>query len=206
MNVGISIILCTLILGLLVAYERSKSSRKSDLAKEHFWSLESKANSTRKKDISNLNYINIPLESLPFLDTDNDDIVSCQNRIKQMSELKILNLTGITNTQLKLDYGVANLQTLSQYDENFTALATLLAKWGRYLNEAGYESEAAKVLEFGIHCNTDVSQNYYMLAEIYKKHGELDRIAWLIEEAANIPTLMKQSIIANLQSVYDRED
>lgn len=206
MNLGLAIILCTIIIGLLVAYERSKSSRHTTEAKEHFWSLESKANSTRKKDISGLNYIQIPLESLPFITTDNDDINQCQDSIKKMADRKILNLTGITNTQLKLSYGVANLETLSQYDENFTALASLLAKWGRYLNEAGYENEAIKVLEFGIDCNTDISQNYYLLAEIYKKHGDTDKLNWLIQKASDIPTFMKDTIINNLQQIYDRAD
>lgn len=197
-NLVISIILCTLILGALVAYETKKSKRNAEKQVSSFWEKERKANTIRKKDISGLDYIVIPFDTLPFVETDNYDITVCQKELRALEGRKILNLAGISNTDLKLEYGVANLSDLSEYDENCTLMFRSLANLGFHLSKNGYHKEAVAFLEFGIQAGTDVSRNYLVLADEYASLGEYGKINSLIIKAKKITSPMGPSIVRKL--------
>lgn len=187
--------LVTLTLKIKISY------RKSRITKQEFLDLESQANLTRKQPLDDLDYITIPLNKLPFYDNENEDIISYQNEIKALADKTIVNLTGMSNTDLKLTYGAANLDILSEYDRNFTELVRLLYMWGQNLYDNGKVNDAKTVLEFAIDCKTDVSKNYILLANIYKDKGELSKINNLINSANELNSLMKNSIINNLKSM-----
>lgn len=192
---------------LLVAwftFARKRAFKKSKEGSDLFWKKELEANRTRKKPLDSLNYISIPLESLPLLNTTDEKLLEYQESIQSFSAKKIVNLTGISNTDLKLTYGAPNLTILTSYDQNFTALVRLLYLWGKYLYELGYLSEAAQVLEFGIECKTDISKHYRLLSEIYKMTGNTEKIKSLISAADTLNSLMKNSIVRELQKALER--
>ncbi len=198
---GPVIVLCTIIIGFVIFYERKKSDRKQSEGSRKFWELEEQSNFTRKKDISFLNYISIPLDTLPMAPNDDDEITEYQQSIKHLSQCKILNLTGYSNTDLKLEYGVANLTVLTEYDNNYITLVNTLARWGHRLFQLNRESEAVTVLEYGISIGTDVSRNFYMLADYYRQHGNTDEIDRLIDRADKINSIMKPSILKKLNEI-----
>ncbi len=47
----------TIIFMAVVSYKRFKANRQNQNAEEHFWKRERDANSTRKQDISGLDYV-----------------------------------------------------------------------------------------------------------------------------------------------------
>lgn len=166
----------TLLFAVYLHYQIRKID-KSKSEKENLIEIESKANSTRKADISKLNYVNLPLETLPLnkaLELEGADenlreeILSCEKKILSMKDIKILNLTGISNTDLKLKYGVANLPFLIQYDENFSKLSRILSKWGRLLYESKDYKAAKSVLEFAVSIKCDIEDIFIFLGKIYK--------------------------------------
>ena len=59
--------------------------------------------------------------------------------IEALKEKKILNLSGFTNTDLKLEYGVGNLTELTDYDNNYVTLSRSLhlGRGSSYLKEIG---------------------------------------------------------------------
>lgn len=177
------------------------SYKKDEKSKEQFLENEVRANQTRKQPLDGLDYIEIPLDKLPFMQTDDPTIRECQDIIKDLSAKKIVNLTGLSNTQLKLQYGAANLETLTQFDSNFTILARTLYKWGQALYEQQAVDKAQTVLEFGIACRTDVSGHYALLAKIYVETSQRNKISDLIQTAEQINSLMKNSILKNLNSL-----
>lgn len=201
-NFGPVIVLCTLIIGLLVLYECKKNAQATQAEKDSFWAREARANTVRKKDITSLNYINIPMDTLPFLETDDDELLEYQDKISSLANKKILNLTGYTNTELKEQYGVANLTVLSDYDDNYSTLVNTITRWGARLLALNYVKEATNVLEYGISVGTDVSRNYYLLAGLYQKEGSPEKITHLIECANDINSIMKASIIEKLNEMY----
>lgn len=185
-----------------IGIKRSLASKQEKADIDSFWSREEHANSIRKQDISQLEYITIPLDLLPFKETNDTKLSEYQDTIRSLSEYKILNLTGISNTDLKLQYGAANLEILSLADQRFTTLARTLASWGNYLYEEGDPEAATKVLEFGIDCRSDVSSNYLTLAKIYKETAP-ERIEELKSVAEGLNSLTKNSILSSLDEIQN---
>ena len=83
---------------------------------EEFWEKERKANSTLREDTTGLCYITIPEKFFPL----NND------KINDLRDKTLVNLTGMTNTDLMLKYGILNFKKLSEYDDNFTKFVSML--------------------------------------------------------------------------------
>lgn len=164
-----------------------------------FWERESQANTVRRKPLDNLNYISIPLSDLPLDPSGSDEIQECIRIIRELSEKKIVNLNGISNTDLKLTYGAPNLPLLSEYDENFTLLISTLQKWASLLYEDCRTADAQTVLEFAVCAGSDISGSYKLLAAIYHEHQEDKKIHSLIRTASELSSPMKDIIVRTLQ-------
>ena len=108
-----------LIFVAVVSYKRRKADRSSKKTERDFWERENNANATRKQDISNLDYVDFTSVTLPFALFSDSLLQQCEEQVLKLKDEKILNLTGISNTDLKLAYGAANLPLLTQYDQNF---------------------------------------------------------------------------------------
>ncbi len=186
-----------------LAYEISKHKKKQNDALESFWDKERMANASRRKSLDQLNYIRVPWDQLPTtILTDLEAVSTSIASIRALDQLKILNLTGISNTELKLQYGAANLSSLTEYDYNYTLLVRSLQKWGEALLQNNFRREAKSVFEFAIETNTDVSATYKQLAQIYLSLGEPHKIDLLMERAQSLNSMMKTSIIHSLQEIY----
>lgn len=191
--------LCLMIFFIWLHYEKTKSSRIDMEKSNAFWAKEQQSNVTRKADISNLDYITIPLDQLPFVDTPDPVLIDLQDKVKDLGNQKILNLTGLSNTDLKLQYGVANLNLLSSYDQNYTILTRTLSSWATYLYEHNIITDAKIVLEYAILCHTEISKTYLLLAKIYQSEGNQEAIKNLITTAQTLNTLTKDHIISSLE-------
>jgi tetratricopeptide (TPR) repeat protein len=185
----------------LIQGSSASHKRKLQIEKDAFWNREYKANATRKTDVSVLPYIIVPIETLPFTVTKEKELLSIHNNLRRLAAEPILNLTGISNTELKLKYGVANITFLMQCDENFTLLIKTILKWGSYLCDRNQWKEAAVVLEYGIQIKSDIGKNYTLLAEIYKSLGDTDKINDLIQTAESLNTLSKGVIVTALKEI-----
>lgn len=198
---GPVIFFCTVIIGFVIMYERVKNKRSVEAAKREMLEREAKANAVRRKDITFLNYISIPIENLPFKDIVDEIICECQEQIKVLASLRIINLSGISNTDLKLEYGAANLPLLSEYDNNYILLVNTLSRWGARLFELDFSTEAISVLEYAVSIDTDVSLTYYMLADTYRKMGRPDEIERLIDKISQTNSIMTVSILKKLNEI-----
>ncbi len=178
----------------------TRSRRAMELQEKQFWDREKQANRTRRKSLDGLAYITIPLDKLPLdLNTDQDDIRECVDIIRTLSTQTIVNLTGYTNTDLKLMYGAPNITALTEYDQNYTLLARTLQKWAALLHAQGHITQARTILEFAVSTRTDVSGTYRLLADIYKDSGESEKVAGLMEAAQALPDFSRNIITRLLQ-------
>lgn len=189
-----------------LTYELKKHEKLEKNALNDFWRREEEANQVRKKSLDNLNYIKIPFDFIPkSLLSDNEEVRDCLELLNKLSEKKIVNFTGYSNTDLKLEYGTANLTELSQYDENYTLYARTIYKLANIYYQNGYESNARILLEKALESGTDISGNYLLLAEIYQKQGENDKLGALLQSAKDLPaTASKKNLIHSLEE-YARE-
>ncbi len=181
--------------------------RKDEHANDAFWEREALANSTRKQSLDALSYIEIPYDTLPFsLMADNENVAECHRIIESLRDKKIVNFTGLTNTDLKLAYGAPNITLLSSYDQNYTVLVRTLQKWAELLFEAGHLDETVTILEFAVSTNTDVSASYRILASIYHDKQEPDKIELLKEVASKLQSAMRPVILRSLEQYTPSED
>ena len=158
------------------------------------------ANLTPKKDISGLPYIKVPVSELPLdVPTESEETKERQDIIRSMADKQVLNLTGITNTDLKLEYGAPNINILSAADGNYTRLIQSITYLSEDYINSRHLSEARRLLEYGISIGTDSRRSYLMLASIYKEEGTPEKIAPLIESAKKIDSLLRESIISSLE-------
>ncbi len=191
---------CLLFCGVIYhAINRSKSIEENST--KDFWSKEQKANSVRKKSLDNLDYITIPEWLLSMTpSTSSKHVSECVNELKELSQSPIVNLTGISNTDLKLTYGTANITILSQYDFQYTNMVRILQKVAEELVTLGEKELAIKVLEFSVSTRTDVSKTYYLLASLYDEAGTPEKKDFLIQQAEHLNSIMKDSIVRTLQA------
>ncbi len=182
-------------------FNRTRMNKKGKKLQDDFWELESQANATRKQSLDGLPYLNVPLQELPFMETDDDELAAIQEEIRQVAKRKIVNFTGISNTELKLKYGAPNLDALSEFDNNYTTLVQILYRWGQYLSEHSFQKEAICVLEYGVSCNTDIRGHYLLLANLYLNTSQSSKIQSLIDQAETLNSLNRNSIIRGLLDI-----
>ncbi len=189
------------IICILFSYALHSTKRKEQDVDREFWDREQRANFTRKKPLDDLNFITIPDDLLTMEpELTDEEIIGCLKDLNDLSSSKIVNLTGYTNTDLKLAYGTANITILSEYDFHYTKLVTLLQKLAELLHENLEDELAVRVLEFAVSTGTDVSKSYYLLAELYQQMNTPEKIDLLITRAQGINSLMKNTIVQNLQA------
>ena len=185
------ILLSVIMFIVILQYAIRKARRKNDNADKKFWAREAEANNVRRKSLDDIEYIHIDMDKLPTdVLTDDETVADCIKNIKELSEDKIINLTGLTNTDLKLKYGVANLPYLSECDNHYTILIQMLQKWAERLWEKGLTEPAVMIMEYEVSIGSDAHSVYRRLASYYNKRGEKEKIKDLISriEAMNLMT------------------
>lgn len=184
----------------LLAYKRKKASVAKEKTEESFWKREAEANLVSRKSLDDLDYINVPFDTLPFdALADDPKIADCHRIIKTYDNKKTVNLTGFTNTDLKLKYGTLNIHLLTEYDANFTKLVSTLNTWAVCLKNNDCHEEAKTIFEYAVSIKSDVSQTYRELSAYYVASGDKDKISHLITVADGLRSLMKNTIVKDLQ-------
>ena len=170
---------------VVIAVLRARSTKAEKERTDAFWNRENEANSSRRVDLSTITYYSFDSSGLPDAPEGDAELSSKYNAITLAAEKRLLNLNGISNTDLKLTYGPQNLDELTIYGDNFSALENAIFQYGVALHEAGYPAEAIRTLEKGIALPTDLTQNYLKLADYYEENGndrKLSDLAGLAEK------------------------
>ena len=192
-----SIILLVVILQINLRRINKEDAR---LEKE-YWDRERAALKAPRKDISNLDYIVMP-EDLPL-----DFPITAPKsnelriRLKNLSTQKIINLYGMSNTDIRLTYGARNFETLSMADTRYLIFIRTLSELAQVYYDSGYLEEARALLEYAIEIDSDVRNTYVLLMKIYKKAGEQEKAAALKKKAEDIKTLSRDGVVAALNEI-----
>ncbi len=192
---------CFIVFILWFFYKRKKVEKAQQNTRDEFWQKEYAANHTPQKSIEHLHYITIRDDMLPFLEIKDPEILEFQKTIQALKAEKIVNLSYMTNTDLKLAYGTRNYPLLSKYDRNFSLLIRTLYSWGRYLHGLGMDKEAIMVLEYGISCGTDITAHYLLLAGLYRENHEDNKLKQLAEKAESLNSPVKNKLLQSLKEL-----
>ena len=110
-------LLFVILFAMWIRYEIKKNSQIESDNKTSFIERERQANFARRADIANLDYVSVPLASLPFSDSYDEvkssyklssdidagiksEILTCEKNVIALSQKKILNLNGLSNTDI----------------------------------------------------------------------------------------------------------
>lgn len=187
---------------LLVRHNIRRNRRIEENTEKAFWERERKANDVRKKPLDDLIYVKPDMSSFPMDVMEDDPVIAeCRNLLDELKDSKIVNLTGMTNTDLKLRYGVANLKTLTEYDDRYTLLVQTIQKWADRLWENGYTKEAIPLLEEQVRIHADITSAYRKLAVYYRENNEPDKIENLRKTAETLNSSSKTVILRSLDEI-----
>ena len=129
------------------------------------------------------------------------DTLRYQEKIQNLASLKILNLSGLTNTELKLQYGAANLPFLINCDTYYTELVKNLYQWGKALYDENSVYDSQAVLEFAVNCNSDIAATYTLLGDIYSSQSNKEGVRNLILKAQKINSPNRTNVITHLENL-----
>jgi hypothetical protein len=186
---------------ILICFLIAKSKINTKDETQNIRSREAEANSVRRKDISGLAYICIPVDELPLDALLSHNLKKLHDTLLLLSEKNILNLSAYTNTDLKMMYGPANLEELSVCDENFTLLIRTLQKAGEKLAEENDNTSAMKLLEYAVSIGSDISGTYELLGRLYLADNNTAAFDTLYQKAQGIDSISKPVIINKLNTI-----
>lgn len=200
---NLTIFASSIIFACLLFLTIRRSNRSEAQKQQEFWDREQQANQVRRKPLDDLDYVRLSLDTLPITAMAEDvAIKDCLDTLAVLAGEKIVNFAGLTNTDLKLAYGTANITVLSQYDQNFTLLVQTLQKWAKTLHQAGYISEARQVLEYAVSIHSDAGTSYRLLATIYDRNGEQEKVVALYDAALALTSPSGKTIARTLREAY----
>lgn len=182
-------------------YEQRKSQRQQKKASDDFWAREALANSTRKKDISDLPLIRVEEKEIPFIETQEESIITYIGQLRQIIQEPMADLSDYSNTDLKLAYGVANFKTLSEYDENFNTFLVTLTNLARSYERNGYHEQARDTYLTALRHGSRRAGDYEELAKIWLELGRRDEVKALIRRLEESSHLRRAGIISTLNQV-----
>jgi len=198
-----------IVLCLVVHHAINRNSKLQKKSEADFWSEENAANGIRKQSLDSLDYVSFSSAALlpeTLLDSSSCKTFMEEPRVRELTdslkaleEKKMVNLNYITNTELKTTYGVANLPLLTEYDQNYTDLITLLQEYASLLAKKGYTLPALTVLETAFGAKTDITASYSLAASLYRQQGRMDKIEELISLAEELNSPRKNTIVRTLR-------
>lgn len=189
-----SVVVFSVILGIII----KRNDRKTKKENEKFWEREAQADNTRKQSLDDLRYIVIPDEITNLFGEDEDvpeEISEPYRILNFLKGTKIVNFSNITNTDLKLMYGAANLPILTEYDQNYISLIRSLQIIGDYFYGIQNFEKAKLVLEYAVATSCDSMGIYKTLCDIYREENDSSKINYLLSTASLIPGITKGAII-----------
>lgn len=166
------------------------------------------ANFTRRKDISNLPYIQIPYNRLPLDITLKDTnmqskIEDYQKNIREMSDKKMLNLSGMSNIELKENYGLANLELLTIYEGNYNNYIRTLSLYANSIYDE-FPAEAVSICEYCLEIGTDISTTYTLLGSHYLSHNNPEAFQQLYHFIPDTETIAGKTIVNKLDNIKNQ--
>lgn len=180
---------------------KMKQGAKTPQWNQPFWSKEKASNFARKKDISELDYLEVDQNLLPWDDQADGAIQDAQDDVREILKRPILNLQGMSNADIKLNYGIANFEILSACDQNYTRLIRALNQWGEALYQSEKLADAESIFSYALDIGSDISSTYITLGKIYAQTDRIEQIQPLIERVKKQDFFMRDTVIDKLTGI-----
>lgn len=196
-----------MVFGIWLTLKLRKSRNLNEKASSDFWEEETLANSVRKKQLEESDFVTFPFDKLPSEESFSPNPVpECLFLLKEISDKKMVNLNGISNTEVKKRFGVSNMTVLTEYDANYESFVKHIYLLCQHLYDIGRKEEALMLSEETILTGTDSLSHYKLIIQIYREQGNLAGISWLKEKAEHIHSLTRGAILRALAQDTDTSE
>ncbi|MCL2355530.1 MAG: hypothetical protein FWC70_00030 [Defluviitaleaceae bacterium] len=144
-----------------------RHTKKQEEVKARFLAEEEAANAVRKREIEPELFFTPNLSALPPVPAGDP------HRVERSAKRTMIRFAKpLTNLELKMQYGLAQIEAIAQYEENFIEYLKSLTKWG---TEIAAESpfDAVEILQTVVESGGEFRDAYKTLADIYSGDGEM---------------------------------
>lgn len=187
---------------LFFFYKLSISGKKYKSEFNSYFEKEKKAQSNVKKEFPELKYIKPDYNAFPF--EEKEEEISKEYRkqeiVKEMIDLPMINLSNISNRNLKLRFGSNYLNKLTEYEQNYYSFLHQLHDWVKLLIKEDKRDKAIKVLEEAIILKSDISYTYIALAKLYLETEQLESYKGLCEYIRSNDSLNSDYIFKKIRN------
>lgn len=182
-----------------LAFSLKKSRNLDEKASMDFWENENMSNNVRKKQLEDSDYVHFPFDKLPSQESfAPEPVPECFTILTELSDKKMVNLNGISNTEVKKRFGVANMNILTEYDANYESFVKNIYLLCQYLYDCGRRQEALMLSEETILTGSDSLSHYKLLIQLYREQGNDAGLFWLREKAELLHSITKGGILRAL--------
>ena len=164
------------------------------------------ANTARRRDVEPEFFYTPDIDSLPINDDAEEKIKEKQEKVIRCAEnTMVLFPEKRTNIELKKAYGVANLEKVVGYEENYQRYISALIEWAEALIEHNNSEDAAEILEKTVEMGSEFRKTYTHLADYYASKGNSQGLNYLMDKVAELFTDegIKQRL---LQYIMDKKE
>lgn len=195
----------SLIAIFIFRHHMKKSSKKQDDVSKKFWAKEASSLVVRKKELTQDDYVypNLTEEDLKgeawFEAQGQKSLYRYEKQIAGLLKQPMMNFQSMSNTDLRLTFGTANLTIIRENEERWNSYLKALYQIGSKLLASGETLYSIKLLEEGIAMGTDNRQHFLALGRYYKDSGNTDAFHRLLTTAQSLESLTKNALVRDLK-------
>ncbi len=168
-----------ILMGLVINNAIRRSNIRSKKTHDAFWEHERSSYKAPWRPTDDLERVTFPPDLPLDVPVEESSLKEYQEILKTLSGERIINLSDITNTDIRLSYGKENLPELSKADARYiTLLRTLNSLASGYLR-LNYRDEAKSLLEFALSAGSDIKESWLSLGRYYLEEDDLASLSAL---------------------------
>lgn len=187
-------ILTLLIFFVIIFHAFLRSTKKESYRQtKKFLDDEEASNNVRKKPIGEDSFFVPDLTVLPIKEYTAEETekfpvaASRQKKLIEASKNKMIRFKEPkSNRDIKFQFGTTSIETIAQYEENYSRYMYALLNWAESLIEAGNPEEARQILSASIEQGSEISKSYTLLADIYFQNKDKPKMEELYETVNKI--------------------
>ena len=177
---NIVLLIASIILIFVVAIVTKRHGRLQDAKNRRFLEEEQAANLARKREIDPELFFYANLNNLPPVPE------SDPHRVLRTSRRTMIRFeVPESNVDLKKRYGVAQLDSITLYEENFHDFLKSLGVWAQALHDEGNARDALLVLEYAIELGSEFRGTYKLAADIFAYERDAYALEQLLQMAVD---------------------
>lgn len=186
----------------MIYYFIQRSGKKHKKTVDDFWETEHKANQAAKQNIPDEMFYTPDISGLPFkeyeVNEENKKLIRLQNDVINKSNKKMLQFEEkLSNTELKFQYGAANIQNIVIYEQNYENFIRALNSWSKELLMLEQIDASEKISEYTLSLRPLIFDTYAILIDIYIEKSDKNKLILLRGRINDMKIIREDEFLRN---------